>query len=168
MHIHLLEILFGGLAVLRSAESSQPLISNECLHLVLVDTHDYNIDSEIKFKAINKQWIVNISLDHHSILIFCAVRKLIQGMEERNIVSLLPGQRFGDVGNIWVLLLILLESVLVQWQREGRWNKVETMGVEFTSYGHHCLKGVLVSEFLNAGIPIDDSILLLREYIKSV
>ena len=153
MHINLLEVLGRRFLVLFGTKSSQTFISDESMHLIVVDTSDNDVDPEVKLEAVYEEWVVNVPLHHH--LIFETERQLGCVSEQNNVVTLSTSQRLSDVCCLLVLSLIGKELVFVCWQSKRRWYKVEGVLIKVGGDGHHVLEAVLPPEIPYVRISID-------------
>lgn len=70
MHVNILEIGRAGWFVQRSAKTDNGLIGKESRYLRLVDAGDNHIEADVKFEAIQKVWVVNVTLDDQVFVAF--------------------------------------------------------------------------------------------------
>ena len=138
-----------------STESCKTFIAYKCLYRV--NSHNNNIDSQVEFVTIEKQWFIKVSLND-DLFVFQCERKIFQLFKERNVVSLGSNLRLGDEDCVLVCLLVGCESLLVILQREVvTWrNHIELLRVNLHTKVHKVGQSVLMRKHFDIRVPVNN------------
>lgn len=84
------------------------------------------------------------------------------------MLTLLAVLGFRNKDRVLMVLLILVKEHFVVGKNECSWNKIEILRVDIRCSSHHILKGILPREWFHIGIPIDDGIFMLMQYLVNL
>lgn len=116
-----------GPLVIVGAEASNAFIAQ--VHLERVDAPNQQVQPHIEFLVIDKQWILDVSLQE--VLVFMgSLGQLIISLQQFYSSACLALARFGDEGLLFVLGYAILEFLNFLGQQEVVWKEVEVVGEE--------------------------------------
>ena len=73
-----------------------------------INTLDYNVESDIKFFALDKQWVLNVSLHQEFVLVRIS-RQVMELFYQRNTFASPTSRRFTYKALIWEMPHVLFQ-----------------------------------------------------------